>query len=258
MTAGTALAAVTVTVAVLATTGRLPGTTTATSAGSAAASRPSATPGGPSGDRTSGPGPDGSSGVSGVPGTSGSSASRPAAPSSSPSSSVPSAGRSRTAPGAPALPAGFHRYTAPEGFSVALPDGWRRLDTARAAGHAYRVTFGASGDPRTLAVTYSERVGPDPVAVWLHDVLPGLLRLDGFRLIGRVRATAYRDSRAADIEWFAGRGKDRTRTFGRGFLLGGGHGFSLRWTTPAADGTRTAADRLALRTFLATFRPAPG
>lgn len=263
MTAGTALAAVTVTAAVLATTGQLPGTATVTSAGSATAPRPSAAPGSPSGDRAGGhgPGPDGSSGssgASGVPGTSGSSVSPSAAPSSSSSSAAPSAEPSRTAPGASALPAGFHRYTAPEGFSVALPDGWRRLDTVRAAGHAYRVTFGASGDPRALAVTYSERVGPDPVAVWLEDVLPGLLRLDGFRLIGRVRATAYRDSRAADIEWFAGRGKDRTRTFGRGFLLGGGHGFSLRWTTPAADGTRTAGDRLALRTFLATFRPAPG
>ncbi|MEU6540372.1 serine/threonine-protein kinase [Streptomyces sp. NPDC047000] len=260
MTAGTALAAVSVAVALLATSGRLPGTTAATSAGAATAPRPGATPGGPSGDRTNahGPGPDGSSGTSGVPGASGSSVSPSAARSAAASPSAPSPAPSRTAPGASALPAGFRRYTAPEGFSVALPDGWRRLDTVRAADGAYRVTFGASGDPRTLAVTYSERVGPDPVAVWLEDVLPGLLRLDGFRLIGRVRATAYRDSRAADIEWFAGRGKDRTRTFGRGFLLGGGHGFSLRWTTPAADGTRTAADGLALRTFLATFRPAPG
>ncbi|CAM5264797.1 non-specific serine/threonine protein kinase OS=Streptomyces griseomycini OX=66895 GN=FHS37_003609 PE=4 SV=1 [Streptomyces griseomycini] len=47
------------------------------------------------------------------------------------------------------------------------------------------------------------------------------------------------------------------RTFGRGFLLGGGRGFSLRWTTPAADWEESAS-REALRTFLRTFRPASG
>jgi hypothetical protein len=41
---------------------------------------------------------------------------------------------------------------------------------------------------------------------------------------------------------------------GRGFLLGGGRGFSLRWTTPA-DGWEEPASREALRTFLRTFRP---
>ncbi|MHB9864062.1 serine/threonine-protein kinase [Streptomyces sp. YIM S03343] len=260
MAAGTALAAVTVAVAVLAATDHLPGLSTTASDGPATAPRPSATSGAPSdGSAGGGPGPDGSSGASGVSGTSGSPRSPSPAPSASPSSSASaSPAPSRTAPSQGALPAGFHRYSAPEGFSVALPDGWRRLATTRAADHAYRVTFGASDDPRTLAVTYSERVGRDPVAVWRDDVLPGLRRLTGFRLIGLVRATLYQGRRAADIEWFEGRGRDRTRTFGRGFLLGGGHGFSLRWTTPAADGKRTAADRLALRTFLATFRPAPG
>ncbi|MFF9088381.1 serine/threonine-protein kinase [Streptomyces sp. NPDC014991] len=157
----------------------------------------------------------------------------------------------------PALPAGYHRYTAPEGFSVALPDGWRRLATSRVADLAYRVTFGRGGDSTALAVTYSERVGPDPVAVWRDDVEPGLARLPGYHRVGAVRATTYQGRRAADLEWLAGSGRSRTHTFGRGFLLGGARGFSLRFTTPAGA-WGNAAGRLALRTFLATFRAPKG
>lgn len=158
-----------------------------------------------------------------------------------------------TASASPALPAGYHRYHAPEGFSVALPGGWERLATARAPDAAYRVTFGRGGDAPTLAVTYSERVGPDPVAVWRDDVEPGLARLPGYRRIGAVRGTVYQGRKAADLEWLAGAGDARVHTFGRGFLLGGRRGFSLRFTTPAAAWGDTA-NRLALTTFLRTFR----
>ncbi|MET8766254.1 serine/threonine protein kinase, partial [Streptomyces sp. NPDC004658] len=153
-----------------------------------------------------------------------------------------------------ALPAGYRRYTAPEGFSVALPDGWKRLATSRVSGLAYRVTFGRGGDSPTLAVTYSERVGPDPVAVWRDDVEPGLRKLPGYDRVGAVRATTYQGRRAADLEWLAGSGDTRVHTFGRGFLLGGTRGFSLRFTTPAGTWD-DAANRLALKTFLRTFRP---
>ncbi|MGW4568233.1 serine/threonine protein kinase, partial [Streptomyces sp. NPDC004561] len=149
--------------------------------------------------------------------------------------------------------AGYRTYNAPEGFSVALPGGWKRLTTSRVTDLAYRVTFGTDGASPTLAVTYSERVGPDPVAVWRDDVEPGLRRLAGYQRVGAVRATTYQGHPAADLEWLAGSGDARVRTFGRGFLLGGGRGFSLRFTTPAGTWD-DAADRLALRTFLRTFR----
>ncbi|MQY37644.1 hypothetical protein SRB17_56480 [Streptomyces sp. RB17] len=210
LAAGTALAVVTVAVAVLAAAHQLPGFGTAH-----APARPTAS----AGPHTGG--------------------SAPASPTPAPSAS-------------PALPAGYHRYTAPEGFSVALPDGWKRLTTSRVSG-AYRVTFGRDGTSPTLAVTHSERVGPDPVAVWRDDVEPGLQRLPGYHRAGTVRATTYQGYRAADLEWLAGAGDARVHTFGRGFLTGGGDGFSLRFTTPAATWD-VAANRLALRTFLQTFR----
>jgi hypothetical protein len=46
------------------------------------------------------------------------------------------------------------------------------------------------------------------------------------------------------------------RTFGRGFLIGGGRGYSLRWTAPA-DGFEAAANQRALDTALRTFRIPP-
>ncbi len=236
MIGGTALAVVTVSVAVLAATQGLPG---ASSAGSAPAA--SATAGDPA-NRTDGNGPSPSRTV-------------PSSPVLS-SSTSPSASPSAIASGS-ALPAGFHRYTAPEGFSVALPKGWKRLDTQR-DDVAYRVTFGPGGDdPRTLAVTYSTKAGPDPVVIWRDDVEPSLEKLDGYRRIGEIKATTYQGHKAADIEWLSGTGADRVRTFGRGFLLGGGRSFSLRITAPAAAWD-DAADQLAMKTFLATFRGSAG
>jgi hypothetical protein len=140
---------------------------------------------------------------------------------------------------------------------VALPEDWGRLDTSRVPGGAYRVVFGASGDPRTLAVTYSERAGADPVAVWRDDVEPGLERSGGYRRVGGIRATTYRGREAADMEWLVEDAGVRVRTFGRGFLLGGGRSFSLRWTTPAADWDDAVNER-ALTAFLATFREGAG
>ena len=244
MVAGTALAVVTVSVAVLAVTRQLPGTD---SGSSDSASRPSASTPAPDGQtslppRT--PTPTPTTGMSSAPAPS-----TTATPSGAP---TPTATPSPTGD---ALPAGFRVYRSPEGFSVALPAGWKALNTSRTGDLAYRVTFGKDDDPRTLAVTYSERVGPDPVAVWRDDVQPGLRQADiGFERIGEIRATTYQGRKAADMEWLAGDSHGtRVRTFGRGFLVGESRSFSLRWTTPAADWD-DSANREALDTFLRTFR----
>ncbi|ALV37720.1 serine/threonine protein kinase [Streptomyces sp. CdTB01] len=232
---GTALAVVTIAVAALAVTHELPGTgTSSTDAGS----RPTASaPPPPPADRT-----DGSSTPS-------------ASPTPSPSASrTSSASPSSPRPSASAAPQQvFHRYTAPEGFSVDLPSGWKRTGTKRVGDLSSRVTFGAKGDPRSLAVTYSTVLGPDPVAVWRDDVEPELQKEGGYQRIGAIEATTYQGHKAADMQWYSDAGGVRTRTFGRGFLLGGGRGFSLRWTTPADDFGATA-NQQALKTFLRTFR----
>lgn len=151
-------------------------------------------------------------------------------------------------------PAGFHRYQAPQGFSIDLPQGWKPLRTKGSTDVSYRITFGASGDPRTLAVTYSTRLGPDPVAVWsaLEPSLRG--ESSGYQRVGDIRAVDYRGLKGADMEWFSVSQGVRERTFGRGFLLSDHRGFSLRWTTPADD-WNASANRRALDVFLQSFQP---
>ncbi|WP_079085649.1 protein kinase domain-containing protein [Streptomyces dysideae] len=174
-------------------------------------------------------------------------------PTATPTTPTPTSTPSPPAKDPDALPDGFRRYTSPEGFSVALPQGWRPLSTTRMSDLAYRVVFGAADDPRTLAVTYSERLGPDPVAVWRDDVEPGLKKAGGFRRIGEIRATTYQGYEAADMEWTAEGDGTRVRTFGRGFLIGEHRGYSLRWTTPAGD-WEDRDNQQALDVFLRTFR----
>ncbi|WP_346139233.1 serine/threonine-protein kinase [Streptomyces coeruleofuscus] len=246
MVAGTTLAVVTVAVAVLAATQGLPGGDSGSDAAESPARPPAsaATPG----EGTGGGSPEPSE----PPGKSGS-----ASPTPSPSSPEPKPTPTPTpTPSAPGtgLPPGFRTYRAPEGFSVALPAGWEPLDTDRQGDLRYRVTFGADGDDRTLAVTYSKRVGPDPVAVWRDEVEPNLEQSGDYRRIGEIRATTYQGREAADMEWTADVDGTRVHTFGRGFLLGEGRSFSLRWTTPDDD-WEDKANQEALRTLLKTFRP---
>ncbi|WP_449351458.1 serine/threonine protein kinase [Streptomyces shaanxiensis] len=236
--AGTALAVVAVAAAVLTITKALPGTDSATTgeapAPSASASAPAPAPPSPS--------------VSASP-----SASAPGNrtdETSTPPTPTPTGSASPTA--GTGLPSGYREYRSPEGFSLALPKGWKPLDTSRQDDLAYRVTFGAAGDPRTLAVTYSKAVGSDAVAVWRDDVEPDLEDNPGYERLGDIRATTYQGREAADMQWIEKVDGTRVRTFGRGFLIGGGSGYSLRWTTPADD-WNDAANRTALDTFLRTF-----
>src|SRR5690606_34797150 len=146
---------------------------------------------------------------------------------------------------------------APQGVSGAKPAGGGLLSATLGADAAYGAAFGAEGYPRSLEVTYSERVGRDPVAVGRDDVEPNLKRTAGYERIGAIRALTYQGRAAADMEWYSTAGGTRVRTLGRGFLLGGGRSFSLRWTTPAADWD-TPAGQEALRTVRRTFRPGTG
>ncbi|MER5474334.1 serine/threonine protein kinase [Streptomyces sp. NPDC002685] len=226
---GGALGVTVVAVAVLAAVGGLQGGDNTSASGSApsraASPTPSAAPTAPGG------------------GTPTASSAPSASPSPSPS---PTAGAT--------VPAGFSLYRAPQGFAVALPRAWKPLETQSSDDLAYRVTFGASGDPRTLAVTYSTQLGADPVAVW-SALEPSLRAVStGYERLGDIQPVTYRGRKGADMEWYSVSQGEQVRTFGRGFLIGDHRGFSLRWTTPADDWD-TTANQKALSVFLKSFQP---
>ncbi|MFE5813533.1 serine/threonine protein kinase [Streptomyces sp. NPDC056479] len=175
-------------------------------------------------------------------------------PSASPTAEATDPGSPTASASNPGLPGGYHTYKSPDGFSVALPEGWKPLATSRASDVAYRVFFGADGDDRRLTVTYSEALGPDPVAVWRDDVQPDLEERTGFQRIGDIEATTYQGYEAADMEWVSDKDDGtRFRTFGRGFLIDEHRGYSLRWTTPEEDWD-DPGNQEALDLFLRTFR----
>ncbi|MGW3939961.1 serine/threonine-protein kinase [Streptomyces phaeochromogenes] len=202
-----------------------------TASGSAAAPPPAASaPAGPSADPTGG-----ASASASDPGA-------PAAPS-------PTASASKTAPPA------TKRYDAPEGFSVQLPSDWRRIKDSGRPDNAFSVTFGATGDPRALRITFGRVPSSDAVTVW-RNFEPQLRSLTpGFDRIGDIRRVDGSDGQAADLEWFADGDPDRTRTLARALLVDTDLGYSIRWTTPADD-WNTPANQQALNTFLTSFRPA--
>jgi serine/threonine protein kinase len=171
-----------------------------------------------------------------------------------PSATGPAASPSASSGAAQDPNAGFQFYAAPEGFCVYLPQGWTRVRTEKGAEGTYRVTFGASGDPRTLAVTSSVPSSTDPAAIW-QGLEPSLdSTYANYSRVGDIRAVTYQGYKGADMEWLSTVNGVRVRTFGRGFLIGDDRGFSLRWTTPATDAGNTA-NQQALKVFLRTFRP---
>lgn len=190
-------------------------------------------------------------------------ASAAASPSATPTAPVPQdpaasptgSAEASTPPNDPAPTARQPRlatFSSPLGFSVRVPAGWKALQTSEQNGLAYRVVLGAQGDPRTLTVTHSTRVGDDPVAVWRDTVEPGLRREGGYERLA-LRATTHRGLKAADLEWLTTADGTRRRTLGRGFLLGDGTGYSLRWTAPAQD-WEDPANEQTLAAVLRSFR----
>ncbi|WP_405577008.1 serine/threonine protein kinase [Streptomyces sp. NBC_01092] len=241
MVVGTALAVVTVAAAVLVVTNARQDDTDSSAAGTTPG--PSASAGAPT-----------SQSPTGTPSTSPTQEEPETGTGAGAGSGTGSGSGSPTAsPSAPVLPDGFRTYKSPDGFSVALPEGWQPLATKRASDVAYRVLFSGDGDERGLAVTYSEVLGPDPVAVWRDDVQPQLEAGGGFQRIGDIEATTYQGYEAADMEWVSGKDGTRLRTFGRGFVIDDQRGYSLRWITPEDD-WNDPENQEALDVFLRTFR----
>ncbi|MEU8824128.1 serine/threonine protein kinase [Streptomyces sp. NPDC048636] len=146
----------------------------------------------------------------------------------------------------------FVRFTAEkEGFSIDVPKGWKRVES----GSPFHVKFAPTDedDDRNLVVTFGQgSEDDDPVEVW-ESLVPSLEKYSpGFQRVDDIRRVEYRDWKAADMIWSSAVGDDSFLTFGRGFLVGGGRGFSIRWTVPADD-TASPENQKALNTFLTSF-----
>jgi hypothetical protein len=137
------------------------------------------------------------------------------------------------------------------GFSIAIPDGWKRIgDNGFATGSG----FAGTGDPRRLLVDVTKKPGTDPVAAW-QDLEAGVKdTIQGYQRIGDIRPVAYRGWKAADWEWTFDFNGIRYRTLDRGFVVDGSHGYAIKWSVPESE-WYTEANQRALAVFFSSFQP---
>ncbi|MFI9332279.1 serine/threonine-protein kinase [Kitasatospora sp. NPDC052868] len=168
-----------------------------------------------------------------------------APPVTTPVAPVPAA----PAPTGATVPAGYHEYKDPSGFSIVLPD-WLQP----AGSESIRRTFKGNGS--TLKIEWTTSPGPSAVADW-QESEPGLRgQLTNYQRV-TLQALTYREwSNAADWEWTFG--SPRMHSLNRGFVTGtpAKYGYAIYWTTPDAE-WGSPANAQARQTAFDTFQPAP-
>ncbi|MFB7472115.1 protein kinase [Kitasatospora sp. NPDC056184] len=153
-----------------------------------------------------------------------------------------------TATGA-VVPAGYHEYKDPAGFSIVLPD-WLQPSGSE----SIRRTFKGNGS--TLRIEWTTTPGPSALADW-QDAEPGLRgQVTNYQRV-QLQSVAYREwTNAADWEWISG--SSRSHSLNRGFVTGSPakYGYAIYWTTPDADWA-APQNAQARQTAFDTFQPAP-
>jgi eukaryotic-like serine/threonine-protein kinase len=152
--------------------------------------------------------------------------------------------------GTPALPAGYHRYRDPTGFSIGIPPGW----SVSHQGHYVYVRPAGSGG-EFLLIDQTDHPKPDPLADWRQQEAARRSTYADYHLI-RLAAVKYAEAeRSADWEFtYTGSGGP-THVLNRNVLANPGHAYALYWSTPAGA---WATDYHYFQAFAATFRPAGG
>ncbi|WP_030059221.1 MULTISPECIES: serine/threonine-protein kinase [Streptomyces] len=168
-------------------------------------------------------------------------ATTPAAPAQVPAPAQP-------APGG-AVPAGYHEYKDPSGFSVVLPDGLQPADSG-----SNRRIFKNAADGSQLRIEWTTSPGASAVADW-QESEPDLRALVSNYQRLNLSAITYRQwTNAADWEWT--NGTPRMHSLNRGFVTGtpAKYGYSIYWIVPDAQWAALAPARDVVFT---SFQPAP-
>jgi eukaryotic-like serine/threonine-protein kinase len=175
-----------------------------------------------------------------------------AAPSATgPATPRPTSSRPARRPGSsgPAvIPAGWHNFHNPTGFSIAVPDGWR----VSHQGHYVYVLPPSGG--MFLLIDQSDHPQPNPLADWQQQEANRKATYPGYHRI-RLQAVRYAQAeKAADWEFTYYRRGVLTHVLNRNVLANARHAYALYWSTPASQWAR---DWRMFEVFARTFRPAP-
>jgi len=146
-----------------------------------------------------------------------------------------------------ALPAGYHRYHDPSGFSITMPAGWR----VSHQGHLVYLRP-AVGDA-FLLIDQSDHPKPDPLADWQQQEAARAGSYPGYHRIRLVAVSYPQAEKAADWEFTYYQSGVLTHVLNRNVLANAHHAYALYWSTPASQWT---ADRPIFTNFARTFQPA--
>ncbi|HEY5837319.1 serine/threonine-protein kinase [Streptomyces sp.] len=154
--------------------------------------------------------------------------------------------------GADAVPPGYYRFRDSEGFSIALPKGWKRVPD-RENGYGTGSLFRGSGSSHLL-VDWNHTPGPSALGAWRDSARSARGSMSGYRQIA-LEQVSYRGYDAADWEYERQLSGKQVHVLNRGMVTDPDHGYALLFTAPAGD-WNSDANRLARQAFFATFKPA--
>ncbi|MEU4097597.1 serine/threonine-protein kinase [Streptomyces sp. NPDC026673] len=142
------------------------------------------------------------------------------------------ASTSPPAPGPSPVPAGYHLVEEPDqGFSVPVPDGWKRKLTEDGSGQVVYVDPSELAGLRIGALDYA---ATEPLEHFKEEEQQTIPKVEGYQLL-RMQSTRWRDRPAAIWEFtFQGRARD-FRAIDLGFGEPGGREFAVYLSAPAAQ-----------------------
>ncbi|HJD82093.1 MAG TPA: hypothetical protein K8W00_11595 [Kitasatospora aureofaciens] len=147
------------------------------------------------------------------------------------------------------MPAGYHAYQDPSGFSVTLPD-WLQP----AGSDSNRRIFKNPADGSQLRIEWTTSPGASALADW-QDSEPNVRgQVTNYQRLNLAAITYRQWSNAADWEWT--NGTPKSHSLNRGFVTGNPakYGYSIYWIVPDAQ---WAAQASAREVVFDSFQPAP-
>ncbi|KXK60218.1 protein kinase [Micromonospora rosaria] len=147
------------------------------------------------------------------------------APTSAAPSPTPSASPSPTPSGSaqPGLPAGWKLHRDPAGFSLPLPENWRRRSIDRST-----VVFTEPGGVGELLIQWTNTPKRDAEADWREQEPNRKDYVSNYEYID-IRSCDGFWKTCADWEWRETRDDTRIRVRNRGFVTASNRGYAMRW-----------------------------
>ena len=153
----------------------------------------------------------------------------------------------RGTPGPAVIPAGFHEFRNPTGFSIAVPDGWR----VSHQGHYVYLLPPSGAD--FLLIDQSDHPQPNPLADWQQQEANRESTYPGYHRI-RLESVRYAQAeKAADWEFSYYHQGVLTHVLNRNILANAHHAYALYWSTPESQWGQSWR---IFKVLAATFRPA--